>query len=203
MSTTLRERREQMLRDEITDAARALLTEKGYAAMSVEELATRVGISKPTLYKYVPGGKDELVVNIVVSHMQRMLDALNSLAPGESPLRRLTLFLRRALEIQCDDHSAPLRIITPELIHLLRTNDACHAIMRHADAAVLAMFRQAQEQGEIDTALDPVTLSWLFGALTAVQRFGHFSTATPPSPATMLDTLLTFFERGLRAPRAD
>lgn len=103
MSSTLRERREQMLRDEITDAARALMAEKGYAAMSVEELATRVGISKPTLYKYAPGGKDEIVVNIVVSHMQRMVAALEVMPADESPLRRLTRFLRTALEIQCDE----------------------------------------------------------------------------------------------------
>lgn len=200
MSTTLRERREQMLRDEITDAARALMVEKGYAAMSVEELAARVGISKPTLYSRFPGGKDEIVVTIVVNHMQRMLEALNKVAPGESPLKRLTHFLRRVLEMHCDDRGGPLRIITPELIHLLRTNEACHATMRHVDAAVLSLFKQAQEQGESDPSLDPVTLSWLFGALTAVQHFGHFSSATPPSPAAMIATLLTFFERGLRAP---
>lgn len=199
MSTTLRERREQMLKDEIADAARALLAEKGYAAMSVEELAARAGISKPTLYSRFPGGKDEIVVNIVVHHMQRMVDGLAAAAADASPLRGLTQFLRRALEIQCDDGDAPLRNITPELIHLLRTDETCNAIMRHADAAIVSLFKRAQSQGEIDPSLDPVTLSWLFGAFTAVQKFGHFSSATPPSPTAMLDTLLTFFERGLRA----
>jgi AcrR family transcriptional regulator len=201
MSSTLRERREQMLLESITDAAKALMAEKGYAGMSVEELATRAGISKPTLYSRFPGGKDEIVVNIVVSHMQRMIGALTA-APGESPLRQLTHFLRRALEIQCDDGGAPLRIITPELIHLLQTNEACNAIMRHVDATVIGLFKQAQAQGEIDPSLDPVTLSWLFGAFTAAQRFGYFSSATPPSPEVMINTLLTCFERGLRVSNA-
>ena len=199
MTTTFRERREQLLRDEIIDVARALLAEKGYATMSVEELATRVGVSKPTLYSRFPGGKDEIVVSIVVRHMQRMIEALNEAGTNASPLRGLTQFLRRALEIQCEDGDAPLRIVTPELVHLLRTNELCNGIMRHADAAVIHLFKQAQTLGEIDPSLDPVTLSWLFGAFTAVQKFGHFSSATPPNPAAMIDTLLTFFERGVRA----
>ena len=199
MSLTLRERREQLLKDEITDAARALLAEKGYGAMSVEELAARVGISKPTLYKYVPGGKDEIVVSIVVSHMQRMIAALEATSVDSSPLQRLTHFLRTALHFQCDDQGNALRIMTPELVQLLRTNEACHATMRHLDASVLALFKQAQELGEVDQSLDAVTLSRIFGALNAVQRFGHFSSATPPNPTAMIDTLLAFFERGLRA----
>ena len=200
MSSTLRERREQMLKDDITDAARALMAEKGYAAMSVEELATRAGISKPTLYSRFPGGKDELVVNIVVSHMKHMIAALEATPSDQSPLKRLTHFLRTALQFQCDDQGGALRIMTPELVQLLRTNEQCHATMRHLDASVLALFKQAQAQGEIDPALDAVTLSRIFGALNAVQRLGHFSSAAPPSPTAMIDTLLTFFERGLRAP---
>jgi AcrR family transcriptional regulator len=53
MTVPLRERRRQLLRDEILQAAAALLNEKGYAAMSMDELAGRAGISKPTLYGYV------------------------------------------------------------------------------------------------------------------------------------------------------
>jgi AcrR family transcriptional regulator len=52
MTLTLRERQKQALREEIMNAAQELVAEKGYGAMSMDELAARVGISKPTLYAH-------------------------------------------------------------------------------------------------------------------------------------------------------
>ena len=54
MTVSLRERRRQLLYDEILTAVGELLGEKGYSAMSMDELAARVGISKPTLYSIFP-----------------------------------------------------------------------------------------------------------------------------------------------------
>jgi len=38
----------------ILDAARAVLSERGYSATSVDEIATRAGVSRPTFYAYFP-----------------------------------------------------------------------------------------------------------------------------------------------------
>jgi AcrR family transcriptional regulator len=58
MAHSLRERRRQMLREEILEATHQLLTERGYAAMSMDDLAARVGVSKPTLYNQFPTKED-------------------------------------------------------------------------------------------------------------------------------------------------
>src|SRR5689334_2017469 len=51
----------------ILDAAIALVGEVGYDRMTVEALAARAGVSKPTIYRRWPGGKDEIVVEAIRS----------------------------------------------------------------------------------------------------------------------------------------
>jgi len=59
-STSLRERRAQLTRDEILRAARRLFAERGYARTSVREIAKAAGVSAQTVYDSV-GSKQALV----------------------------------------------------------------------------------------------------------------------------------------------
>jgi AcrR family transcriptional regulator len=46
----------------ILDAALKLIAEIGYERMTIDALAARAGVSKPTIYRRWPGGKPELTV---------------------------------------------------------------------------------------------------------------------------------------------
>src|ERR671927_1349789 len=58
---SLKERQRREREELILEAAEALLAEKGYHAMAMEEIAARVGIAKGTVYLHFPS-KDDLVV---------------------------------------------------------------------------------------------------------------------------------------------
>ena len=47
-------RRSEARPDEVLDAALELFVEKGFAATRVEDIATRAGVSKGTVYLYFP-----------------------------------------------------------------------------------------------------------------------------------------------------
>jgi len=49
---THQERQKQKSRDSILQAAKAVLTEKSYAAMAIEDVIARAGVSRATFYKY-------------------------------------------------------------------------------------------------------------------------------------------------------
>jgi AcrR family transcriptional regulator len=49
---TLQERQKQKSRDSILMAARAVLAEKSYAAMAIEDVIARANVSRATFYKY-------------------------------------------------------------------------------------------------------------------------------------------------------
>ena len=99
MTISLRERRRQLLYDEILTAVGEMLGEKGYSAMSMDELAARVGISKPTLYSIFPT-KEDLLVETVVHGMDRVTAVIQADQIQRSPLQRLLFILRTVIQMQ-------------------------------------------------------------------------------------------------------
>jgi AcrR family transcriptional regulator len=74
-STSLRERRAQLTRDEILQAARRLFAERGYARTSVREIAKAAGVSAQTVYDSV-GSKQALV-----SQLNDLIDSEAGIVP--------------------------------------------------------------------------------------------------------------------------
>ncbi|MCW2922977.1 MAG: TetR family transcriptional regulator [Thermoleophilia bacterium] len=79
---TASERREQLL-----DVGRAVFAEKGFDAVSVEELAQRAGVTKPVVYEHF-GGKEGIYAVIVDREMRTLLERMTTaLAAGGSRAR--------------------------------------------------------------------------------------------------------------------
>src|SRR5262245_39736678 len=134
MSSSLRERRKQMLRDEILDAARALLSEKGYAAMSMDDLAAQVGISKPTLYSHFPT-KDDIVVATALREMDQFIALIENYADGQTPLQHLMFVMYKLICFHIEKESMEPRSWTPEIFHLLSAREEARNCMRRIDSA--------------------------------------------------------------------
>lgn len=199
MVLSLRERRRQLLREEILQSARSLAAEKGYPAMSMDELAAHVGISKPTLYSYFDT-KEDLIAAAVIQSMQRVMDIIEAELAGQTPLQRLSLILRTMLQILVDEGITPMRPMSPELMQLIRSREDTTAYIRRIDAALLALIQQGIQQGEIDPALEPSAIMVSFHALVHTLKVECFINTRLCSPVSMIDTLVTLFERGLRNP---
>jgi AcrR family transcriptional regulator len=197
MTYSLRERRRQMLRDEILEAAHALMTEKGYAALSMEELAARVGISKPTLYNQFPAGKEALVVAMAMQLMERVFTVVEGAALRQSPLDRLVELLRAAVHLQLEQGADAMQIWLPEVVQLLEANDASRSYLCKIDHLVVDSVREALAQGEIDPAMDVPSVVRIFNALIVSPNVGRLSSAGSPDPARMADTVAEVFRRGI------
>ena len=68
----VRQRRKQARPQELLNAALELFVEKGFAATRSEEVATRAGVSKGTLYLYFPS-KEELFKAVVRSNISALI----------------------------------------------------------------------------------------------------------------------------------
>ena len=104
---TGKERREQLL-----DVGRSLFAERGFDGTSVEEVASRAGVSKPVVYEHF-GGKEGLYAVVVDREVQRLLDTFNHALTGEQPkqlLEQATLALLTYIE----DDSNGFRILVRE-----------------------------------------------------------------------------------------
>ncbi|GHO46598.1 TetR family transcriptional regulator [Ktedonospora formicarum] len=79
--------------DLILQVAEDVLEEKGYYDTSMEEIATRVGIAKGTIYTHF-SSKEELVASIFARDMNKFIQGIDKLLDsGQSPRSRLESLL--------------------------------------------------------------------------------------------------------------
>jgi AcrR family transcriptional regulator len=103
MSTLVRPSfKEQMLaaREEaIIQNVNRLLAEKGFDAMTVDEVASAVGIAKASLYKHFTS-KEDLAAAAMVRVMRRAQQFLAEVDAGLPPLDKLKAVVRWTLQVQ-------------------------------------------------------------------------------------------------------
>ncbi|HEV7826275.1 MAG TPA: TetR/AcrR family transcriptional regulator [Mycobacteriales bacterium] len=96
---TGKERREQLL-----DVGRQLFAERGFEATSIEEVASRAGVSKPVVYEHF-GGKEGLYAVVVDREMQNLLARVTGALTAGHPrelLEQAALALLDYIEQQTD-----------------------------------------------------------------------------------------------------
>jgi AcrR family transcriptional regulator len=201
MTISLRERRRQLLYDEILTAVGEMLSEKGYSAMSMDDLAARVGISKPTLYSIFPT-KEDLLVETVVHGMDRVAAVIQADQTPRSPLQQLMFILRTVIQMQVSKGALTPRPWSPEVFQLICTRKEVVERMRTNEAVLVDLIRQAIVAGEINRVLEPVLILRAFFAILNALHLPYLGSTGIPTPSTVADTLVTIFERGVRAPEA-
>lgn len=78
-----RERREQLI-----DIGRTLFAEKGFEAVSVEEISAKAEVSKPVVYEHF-GGKEGLYAVVVDREMNHLLAMISGALQGSHPRQLL------------------------------------------------------------------------------------------------------------------
>ncbi|MEA4964902.1 MAG: TetR/AcrR family transcriptional regulator [Oscillospiraceae bacterium] len=85
---SLRERKKLQVETEITKNALRLFQKKGYAAVSIEEIAECANISKGTFYNYFPN-KDDVLIKIAHNSMRIVSDRLDVMPDHSDPVNLL------------------------------------------------------------------------------------------------------------------
>lgn len=195
--TNLRERRKQMLHDEIIEASQSLMAEKGYSGMSMEELAARVGVSKPTLYKQFPT-KEDLVVAVTTTVIRRQLAMVETADSSESPLDHLCTILYAIISLQAEKQRSPLaQLRMPELMKMLEDHPETLSLIRRLDAKVVQLVQAAIEHGEIDPAFDVAAVARVFHGMVCAMGFSSEIETPLADLDTIADTMSAIFRRGV------
>lgn len=94
--------KQQMMRareEAIIQTVNRLLSEKGFDAMTVDEVAAEVGIAKASLYKHFPS-KEDLAAAAMVQVMQRAQRFVSELPAQDPPLDKLKAVARWVMSVQ-------------------------------------------------------------------------------------------------------
>ena len=154
--------RDPRRREAILRAAITLVAEVGYDRMTVEALAARAGVSKPTIYRRWPGGKKDIIVDAIRSK-HAGFDSL----PDAGSLRGDLLALLGAMVAHIDEDAH----LAGGLISQLRDSEELAALMReevvaHERRRYDGLLARAVERGELsaDARITPL-LSDVAGAI--------------------------------------
>lgn len=207
MSTTTpvhswKERQRQEREDQILHAAEALLLEKGYHEMAMEDIAARVGISKGTVYLHFPS-KEDLVAALMARRMQQFQTSVKEvLALDLSPrakVRRLLEFLlsgmisERSRVITLLAQDAEVRtLIFEKKAELLATKKAM-------EEPILAVFEAGQACGEFNAAVPARLLLTIFTNLLNPQRYAEILASGQISREALIEQITHLFFTGINA----
>ena len=181
--------------DSLLEVAVGVFNERGYEATSMEELATRLGVTKSAIYHHVPSK-----VELLRLALDRALDALFAVTrePGATTgpaIDRLEHVVRGSVRVL----TAQLPFVT--LLLRVRGNSpverAALQRRREFDRVVTDLVRAAEEEGDVRPDVDPaVTSRLLFGTVNSLTEW--YRPGRGLDADTLADALVTTTFSGLR-----
>lgn len=147
----------QAREDAIMRVVNQLLAEKGFDAMTVDEVAAKVGIAKASLYKHFPS-KEDLAAAAMVRVMRRAQDFLQGLAPDAPALEQLRAVVRWTMELKLAGEMPSLPSQNSSLRATLVSNtDYMDGLIEVSDR-LGAWIEAAQAEGVINTKLPAIAV---------------------------------------------
>lgn len=182
--------------DSLMEVAVTVFNERGYDATSMDELATRLGVTKSAIYHHVPSK-----VELLRLALDRALDAL--FAVTEEPAATTGRAIDRLEHVV----RGSVRVLTAELPFvtlLLRvrgnTEVEQRALQRRRefDRIVTDLVRAAEDEGDVRPDVDPaITSRLLFGTVNSLTEW--YRPGGGLSADHLADALVATTFQGLRA----
>lgn len=83
----------EVTRSEIRKVSLALFAQCGYAAVSMRQIASQVGVQASAIYQYYPN-KQQILVSLLQNHMDGLIKACHEELAASDPVKRLEQFAR-------------------------------------------------------------------------------------------------------------
>lgn len=176
----VRRRRKDARPSEIIDAALAVFSEHGFGAAKIEEVASRAGVSKGTVFVYF-ANKEELfravAQHLLATHLDGLPGLSGALDIGFAEF--VPLLLGRAAGVGDGPAPAMIRLLLAEARRFPDIAQVWYdEVVSKVFAVLVASIRKAQERGEV-RAGDPQLFAFsLVGPLLAGTIFREIMRAT-------------------------
>lgn len=186
--------------DAIVSAVNRLLAEKGFEAMTVDEVAAEVGIAKASLYKHFPS-KEDLAAAAMVRVMNRaraFLDELEASTSPDDPLGRLRAVARWTMEVQLAGEMPSLPSENSTLRAALTTNKAYVDGLMDVSDRLGGWITAAQADGSLNPALPPIAVLYTLYARACDPVLGFLKGAGLYTDEQIIDMVLITCFDGLK-----
>jgi AcrR family transcriptional regulator len=193
-----RQRDREVKRDAVVRAAAREFNRKGYHNTSLDDIAARLEVTKPTVYYYVTS-KEQLLFQCFVAGVERIRAAFRDVRQLQLPAReRLNAVLRRYGEAVASEFGwcmvrAEEQDLSPAMSRHIK------ALKSEIDHGIRRLIREGVQDGSIHPCDPKMTAFALAGALNWIAHWYREDQSL--SGAQIAEAFVTVFEAGLR-PRA-
>ncbi|MFZ4624367.1 MAG: TetR/AcrR family transcriptional regulator [Rhodoferax sp.] len=160
---SFKQRMLQVREETIVHVVNRLLAEKGFDAMTVDEVAAQVGVAKASLYKHFPS-KEDLAAAAMVHVMQQAQDFIRALPADAPPLDNLRAVVRWVLQVKLAGDMPNLPSQNSSLrAALIANRDYMDGLMELSDR-LGGWIEAAQAAGALNPELPPIAILYTFFA---------------------------------------
>lgn len=184
--------------DAIVQAVNRLLAEKGFDAMTVDEVAANVGIAKASLYKHF-SSKEELAAAAMVHVMQRAQTFLNSLPSKNEPIDNLRAGARWMMELKLAGEMPSLPSQNSSLRATLMANKAYMDGLMDASDRLGGWIEAAQKNNSLNNALPPIAVLYTLYARACDPVLEFLKLSGQMTDKQIIDLVLKTCFEGLNA----
>ena len=159
-------------RDAIAQAAAEIFVHKGFGQTTVQDIATRAGIGKGTIYEYFPS--KEAIIHHLFAYMNRMMAVQMGLdqPPRGTPPQQLQSLLDAFERMLVSPDNAQVRLMFHLWAEALREQEAENIVHQELRAALSqyrlalsSLIRSGQESGDWRPEADPQAVTLLLLSL--------------------------------------
>lgn len=193
--------KEQMLaaREEaIIQNVNRLLAEKGFDAMTVDEVASAVGIAKASLYKHFPS-KEDLAAAAMVRVMRRAQQFLAGIDATLPVQQKLEAVVRWMLQVQLAGQMPSLPSQNSSLRSVLMSNGDYREVLAQISDQLCAWIDEGQREGALDPHLPRKAVLYTLYARACDPVVGFLKATGEHSDEQIVDLAISTCFNGLKA----
>jgi len=193
---SFRETQFELREEAILDATNRLLADHGYEAMSMDEVASQVGIAKGSLYRHFES-KEALAAAVLTRLLRQTAAALAGQSTQHSAIERLEGLLRWTLSQRLSGGVPHLPSTSPSLQQALFANLGYMDELTRLSDQIGALIVQARSEGSIKPHLRDEFILYTLYARTCDPTLDFLKAAGSMSNEQIIDQIVSACFHGL------
>ena len=199
-TSSLRERQRQERERLILQATSEVLIEKGYDAMSMEEVASRIGISRAAIYLHFPS-KEDLVLALLQRGVQSSAEQLDViLAETSSPREKVQMIIEQSYGGMSQPSFQVFSAILHSHTFLSKATEArknMKSLWNPTVQRLTAVLEEGKQNGDFDPDMPTVLMVSLLSGLLSPFTYKRMVEEEQMPLAVVVNYLSRYFLKGV------
>lgn len=166
--------------DRVMSAARRCFARFGVAKTTIEDIAGEAGMSRASVYRHVPGGRDQIVLEVLAGESEaRLVELVDEVSGHKRFADQLTAALVANIGALRDDEQLAVIFSTGSLRNVTDIPGYFETAVDLVERVLGPLLSNARREGEIRSGLsDRDVAEWLMRAMAGIQFYRSETTSS-------------------------